>query len=122
MELGGDAGAEPRPVRARLAVHVEDHPLDYGSFEGNIPKGEYGGGAVIVWDEGSWEPDGDPAAGMKKGHMRFELKGEKLDGAWHLVRLKRRGQGKARQLAADQVRRQLRPAATAICWRRRRNR
>ncbi|MET0598354.1 MAG: DNA ligase D [Mesorhizobium sp.] len=78
------------PSERRLAVHVEDHPLDYASFEGNIPKGEYGGGAVIVWDEGSWEPDGDPRMGMKKGHLRFELKGEKLGGAWHLVRLRAR--------------------------------
>jgi bifunctional non-homologous end joining protein LigD len=78
------------PSERRLAVHVEDHPLDYGSFEGTIPKGQYGAGSVIVWDEGKWEPDGDPAAGMKKGHIRFELTGKKLNGAWHLVRLKRR--------------------------------
>ena len=78
------------PSEKRLAVHVEDHPLDYSSFEGNIPKGQYGGGAVIVWDDGTWEPEGDPAAGMKKGHLRFELKGNKLNGTWHLVRLKRR--------------------------------
>jgi bifunctional non-homologous end joining protein LigD len=71
-------------------VHVEDHPYDYRSFEGMIPKGEYGGGAVIIWDEGSWVPEGDPAAGMKKGHLSFELKGSKLNGAWHLVRLKPR--------------------------------
>jgi len=78
------------PSEKRLAVHVEDHPLDYGSFEGIIPEGEYGAGAVIVWDEGVWTPDGDPAAGMKKGHIRFQLEGRKLNGAWHLVRLKRR--------------------------------
>jgi bifunctional non-homologous end joining protein LigD len=78
------------PSERRLAVHVEDHPVDYGSFEGNIPKGQYGAGAVIVWDEGTWEPEGDPAAGMKKGHLRFELAGNKLNGGWHLVRLKRR--------------------------------
>ncbi len=78
------------PSEKRLAVHVEDHPFDYRSFEGNIPKGQYGGGAVIVWDDGTWEPEGDPAAGMKKGHLRFELKGNKLNGTWHLVRLKRR--------------------------------
>jgi bifunctional non-homologous end joining protein LigD len=78
------------PSERRLAVHVEDHPVDYGSFEGNIPKGQYGAGAVIVWDEGTWEPQGDPAAGMKKGHLRFELAGNKLNGGWHLVRLKRR--------------------------------
>lgn len=78
------------PSEKRLAVHVEDHPFDYRTFEGNIPKGQYGGGAVILWDEGAWEPEGDPAAGMKKGHLRFSLQGNKLNGTWHLVRLKRR--------------------------------
>lgn len=78
------------PSEKRLAVHVEDHPIDYGDFEGTIPKGEYGGGSVIVWDNGEWVPDGDPAAGMKKGHIEFELKGNKLNGRWHLVRLKPR--------------------------------
>jgi len=78
------------PSDRRLAVHVEDHPLDYGSFEGMIPAGQYGAGAVIVWDEGSWQPDGDPVKAMKKGHIRFELKGEKLHGFWHMVRLRPR--------------------------------
>jgi bifunctional non-homologous end joining protein LigD len=78
------------PHEKRLAVHVEDHPIDYASFEGTIPKGEYGGGSVIVWDEGTWTPDHDPAAGMKKGHIDFELHGEKLNGKWHLVRLRPR--------------------------------
>ena len=77
----------------RLAVQVEDHPLDYGDFEGNIPKGEYGGGSVIVWDRGSWRPEGDPADGLKKGRLTFTLQGEKLAGGWHLVRMhKRRGE------------------------------
>ena len=67
------------PSERRLAIHVEDHPLDYASFEGAIPEGEYGAGAVIVWDEGIWKPEGDPAAGMKKGHLRFELQGNKLN-------------------------------------------
>ncbi len=71
----------------RLAVHVEDHPLDYGDFEGTIPKGEYGGGTVIVWDRGRWAPIGDAAKGYAKGHLEFELEGEKLRGAWHLVRM-----------------------------------
>jgi bifunctional non-homologous end joining protein LigD len=71
----------------RLAVHVEDHPLDYGGFEGTIPKGEYGGGAVIVWDRGRWTPVGDPHKGYAKGHLEFELAGEKLTGRWHLVRM-----------------------------------
>jgi bifunctional non-homologous end joining protein LigD len=78
------------PTEKRLAVHVEDHPLDYGSFEGVIPKGQYGAGAVIVWDEGTWQPEGDPAKAMKKGHISFTLKGNKLNGAWHLVRLRPR--------------------------------
>ncbi|MGB3645112.1 MAG: DNA ligase D [Mesorhizobium sp.] len=83
------------PHEKRLAVHVEDHPIDYAPFEGTIPKGEYGGGSVIVWDEGTWTPEHDPAAGMKKGHIDFELHGEKLSGKWHLVRLKpRRGEKK----------------------------
>lgn len=71
----------------RLAVHVEDHPLDYGGFEGTIPKGEYGGGEVIVWDRGSWVPVGDVVKGYKKGHLEFELNGEKLQGRWHLIRM-----------------------------------
>ncbi|TPI13532.1 DNA ligase D [Mesorhizobium sp. B4-1-1] len=78
------------PHEKRLAVHVEDHPIDYASFEGTIPKGQYGGGSVIVWDEGRWTPDGDPAKGMKKGHIDFELEGHKLNGRWHLVRLRPR--------------------------------
>ena len=78
------------PHEKRLAVHVEDHPIDYAPFEGTIPKGEYGGGSVIVWDEGKWIPEGDPAKAMKKGHIGFELEGHKLHGRWHLVRLKPR--------------------------------
>ena len=71
----------------RLAVHVEDHPLDYGDYEGTIPKGEYGGGTVIVWDRGRWRPIGDAGKGLAKGHLDFELEGEKLRGRWHLVRM-----------------------------------
>jgi bifunctional non-homologous end joining protein LigD len=78
------------PHEKRLAVHVENHPIDYASFEGIIPKGEYGGGSVIVWDEGTWTPEIDPAQAMKKGHISFELHGHKLHGLWHLVRLKPR--------------------------------
>jgi bifunctional non-homologous end joining protein LigD len=78
------------PSHKRMAVHVEDHPIDYAPFEGTIPKGEYGGGSVIVWDEGTWIPEIDPAKAMKKGHISFELKGHKLHGLWHLVRLKPR--------------------------------
>ncbi len=72
----------------RLAVHVEDHPLDYGDFEGAIPRGQYGGGTVIVWDRGTWTPVADPERGYAKGHLEFELNGEKLSGRWHLVRIK----------------------------------
>jgi bifunctional non-homologous end joining protein LigD len=75
------------PGEKRLAVHVEDHPLDYGGFEGNIPKGEYGGGSVIVWDRGTWTPIGDPHKAYKKGHMEFMLDGDKLEGRWHLIRM-----------------------------------
>ena len=76
------------PAEKRLAVHVEDHPLAYGGFEGTIPKGEYGGGTVIVWDRGTWTPVGDPKRGLAKGHLEFTLDGEKLNGLWHLVRIK----------------------------------
>jgi bifunctional non-homologous end joining protein LigD len=76
------------PGEKRLAVMVEDHPLEYGSFEGTIPKGEYGGGAVLVWDRGTWKPIGDPHMGLAKGHLEFELDGEKLKGRWHLVRMR----------------------------------
>ncbi|HEY5795232.1 MAG TPA: DNA ligase D [Bosea sp. (in: a-proteobacteria)] len=79
------------PDEKRLAVHVEDHPLEYGGFEGTIPEGQYGAGSVIVWDEGRWVPEGDPAFGMAKGHLSFILQGHKLAGQWHLVRLKPRG-------------------------------
>jgi bifunctional non-homologous end joining protein LigD len=78
------------PGEKRLAVQTEDHPLDYGDFEGNIPKGQYGGGAVLVWDRGTWKPEGDPHKGLAKGHLDFALDGTKLHGRWHLVRLKPR--------------------------------
>ncbi|WP_349962500.1 DNA ligase D [Rhizobium sp. ZPR3] len=71
----------------RLAVQTEDHPLEYGDFEGTIPKGEYGGGTVLVWDKGSWTPIGDPHKGLTKGHLEFELHGKKLGGRWHLIRM-----------------------------------
>ncbi len=78
------------PGEKRLAVHVEDHPLEYGEFEGTIPKGQYGGGTVMLWDRGRWIPDGDPHAGYKKGHLSFTLEGEKLKGHWHLARMRPR--------------------------------
>lgn len=77
------------PKVKRLAVEVEDHPLSYADFEGEIPAGQYGGGHVIVWDMGTWKEEGDPKADYKKGHLRFTLKGKKLKGHWSLVRTKR---------------------------------
>src|SRR5437016_9279500 len=76
------------PHEKRLAVHVEDHPIDYGGFEGVIPKGQYGGGTVLLWDRGTWTPEGpDPEAAYKKGALKFRLNGEKLHGNWALVRM-----------------------------------
>ena len=74
----------------RLAMRTEDHPLEYGGFEGIIPKGEYGGGTVLLWDRGTWEPLEDPHAGLKKGALKFRLHGTKLQGAWTLVKIKSR--------------------------------
>ena len=74
------------PADRRLAVHVEEHPLDYGFFEGVIPEGEYGAGPTIVWDRGTWKPDGDAAEGVKSGKLHFELSGYRLRGRWILVR------------------------------------
>jgi bifunctional non-homologous end joining protein LigD len=79
-------GPDLNPAVKRLAMQVEDHPLEYGDFEGVIPKGEYGGGTVLLWDQGTWEPVGDAAAGLKAGRLKFVLHGEKLRGAWMLVR------------------------------------
>lgn len=74
------------PKVKRMAVEVEDHPLGYADFEGQIPRGEYGGGHVARFDQGVWSTDGDPEAQLAKGHLRFELFGRKLKGGWHLVR------------------------------------
>src|SRR5262245_3258331 len=75
------------PHDKRLAVEVEDHPLEYGDFEGTIPEGQYGGGTVMLWDRGYWESD-DPEAGFKKGDLKFTLDGGKLHGSWVLVRMR----------------------------------
>jgi bifunctional non-homologous end joining protein LigD len=75
------------PAEKSLAVQVEDHPLDYASFEGIIPQGQYGGGTVMVWDQGTWSPEGDPRVGLKRGKLSFTLDGEKLHGQWTLVRM-----------------------------------
>ena len=74
------------PKQKRMAIHVEDHPVSYGSFEGTIPPKQYGAGKVIVWDRGTWEPVGDPRDGLKKGKLAFQLHGEKLAGLWELIR------------------------------------
>ena len=73
-------GPSVNPADKRLAVHVEDHPLDYGDFEGTIPKGQYGGGTVMLWDRGTWEPHGDVDEGLAKGNLKFALHGERLQG------------------------------------------
>src|SRR4051812_2150081 len=97
LELGGvfkswavTRGPSLDPADKRLAVEVEDHPLDYGDFEGTIPKGEYGGGSVLIWDRGYWEPEGDePAqAQITKGRLKFCFDGEKLRGRYTLVRMR----------------------------------
>jgi bifunctional non-homologous end joining protein LigD len=81
-------GPSLNPADKRLAVEVEDHPLDYGDFEGTIPKGQYGGGTVMLWDRGFWEPEGDPDKMLAKGDLKFTLDGDKLQGSWVLVRMK----------------------------------
>jgi bifunctional non-homologous end joining protein LigD len=75
------------PGDKRLAVQVEDHPIEYGGFEGTIPHGQYGGGTVMVWDSGDWKPDGDVEKGLREGHLKFELDGMRLKGKWALVRM-----------------------------------
>ena len=95
LELGGvlkswavTRGPSLNPEDKRLAVHVEDHPLDYGSFEGTIPQGQYGGGTVMLWDHGTWEPIGNPDRDLARGNLTFILHGKRLKGRWHLVRLR----------------------------------
>jgi len=83
------------PSDKRMAVHVEDHPISYNSFEGIIPPNQYGAGKVIIWDKGVWVPLEDPHKGFREGKLKFELKGHKLHGHWTLVRMK--GRGDARQ-------------------------
>ncbi len=79
-------GPSRDPAQKRLAVEVEDHPIPYAKFEGDIPQGQYGAGHVDIWDEGYWEPEGDAAAALKKGHLHFTLQGARLRGRWSLVR------------------------------------
>lgn len=89
------------PTVKRLAVEVEDHPLDYGDFEGTIPKGQYGGGTVQLWDRGYWIPEGDPHDGLKRGDLKFTLVGSRLEGSWVLVRMRwdrKAGKGSGRRI------------------------
>lgn len=97
LEVGGTlrSWAVPKgpsldPAVKRMAVQVEDHPLDYAAFESTIPEGHYGAGTVIVWDRGTWQPVGDANAGLRAGRLKFDLHGEKLAGRWALVRMKPR--------------------------------
>ncbi len=90
-------GPSPDPAEKRLAVEVEDHPVEYADFEGVIPKDNYGAGPVIVWDRGAWLPLEDPDAGLIKGKLLFELKGSKLRGEWTLVRTKSKGREKSKE-------------------------
>ena len=76
------------PHDKRLAVEVEDHPLDYGDFEGTIPKGQYGGGTVLLWDRGYWAPEGSAEDMLRKGDLKFVLEGNRLHGSWVLVRMR----------------------------------
>ncbi|WP_417526016.1 DNA ligase D [Marinovum sp.] len=76
------------PGEKRLAVRTEDHPLDYATFEGTIPKGQYGGGTVMLWDNGTWTPEGDVPKGLKSGKLKFTLDGQRMQGAWALVRMR----------------------------------
>ncbi|EZP62745.1 DNA ligase D [Pseudomonas sp. RIT357] len=100
------------PSQKRLAVHVEDHPLGYGSFEGSIPAGQYGAGDVIVWDRGVWQPHDDPHKAYAAGKLKFTLVGEKLSGDWALVRTRLKGSGDKEQwLLIKEQDPQARPAA-----------
>lgn len=90
-------GPSVDPAIKQMAIHVEDHPLSYNTFEGRIPKGQYGAGTVIVWDRGTWEPVGDPREGLQKGKLIFKLHGEKLAGLWELVRISKPGEKKQDQ-------------------------
>src|SRR5262249_20411762 len=83
-------GPSLNPKDKRLAIRTEDHPLDYGAFEGVIPPDNYGAGTVLLWDRGTWEPLGDPHEGLQRGKLAFRLHGERLRGEWALIRLRPR--------------------------------
>jgi len=101
LEIGGvlkswavPKGPSMNPADKRLAVMVDDHPFEYGDFEGIIPKGNYGAGPVLIWDSGEFEPEGDAETGLEKGKFSFLLKGKKLKGAFSLALMRGRGTGK----------------------------
>src|SRR5690606_527605 len=94
----GPKGPSLRPGEKRLAVEVEDHPLDYADFAGDIPEGHYGAGHVDIFDRGTWEPVGDPADGIRRGKLDFQLDGDHLRGGWKLVRTQLKGGGKPQWL------------------------
>lgn len=85
------------PADKRLAVRTEDHPLEYGRFEGTIPEGEYGAGTVMLWDRGNWRPEGDVDDGLANGKLAFELLGDRLKGMWALVRLRGRKKDRGKE-------------------------
>jgi bifunctional non-homologous end joining protein LigD len=87
-------GPSMNPSDKRLAVMVEDHPLEYGEFEGIIPPGHYGAGPVLIWDSGEFKPEGDPESDLEKGRLRFTLGGKKLKGGFSLILMKGKGSGK----------------------------
>ncbi len=110
------------PKDRRLAVQTEDHPLDYGGFEGEIPEGEYGAGSVVIWDQGHWNPLGDADEGLKDGKLDFELEGRRLKGRFTLVRMAERGKRKPGKSNWLLLKRTDKPAPKAAASRGRRKR
>lgn len=104
------------PSEKRMAVHTEDHPLDYASFEGEIPAKQYGAGSVIVWDRGTWEPVGDPREGMAAGKLLFDLYGEKLAGRWELVRIAKPGDKSEQWILFKKRDAWAEPWRSSTCW------
>jgi bifunctional non-homologous end joining protein LigD len=121
LELGGvllswavPKGPSLDPGVKRLAMQTEDHPVEYGGFEGTIPEGEYGGGTVMVWDRGTWEPEGDPERAYRAGRLNFRLHGQKLNGGWHLVRTSRGDDKKRAWLLFKATDDEARPGDTSL--------
>ena len=99
------------PKDKRMAIHVEDHPIAYNTFVGQIPEKQYGAGKVIIWDKGTWAPEGDPHTGYRDGHLKFTLHGHKLLGGWVLIRMKSKAEGKEPWLLIKEKDEFARPAA-----------